>query len=461
MIRDASEGRRGNRLATARGRGILAATVLGSGVAFLDTTVVNVALPTLARDLHAGMAGLQWTVDAYLLSLSALLLVGGALGDLHGRRRVFVIGLVWFATASALCGLAPSIWLLVFARALQGVGAALLVPGSLALLRSSFVEEDQAQAIGAWAGLSGVTTALGPLVGGSLLSTLGPGSWRIIFFLNLPLAALAVFFALRCVPETRGKRRGPLDLAGALCAVVGLGCLVGALIEGPSLGFRRPPVLGAAALGVAALLVFFLLESRRPNAMLPLSLFRSRQFSGANGTTLAVYFALGGAMFFLALELQSVLGYSPLAAGAALLPITLLLLTLSSPAGKLAGRFGFRPLMTAGPICAGLGLLLLSRVGPGASYLGAVLPGVIVLGLGLSLTVAPLTAAVVSGADPAHAGIASAVNNAVARLANLLAVALLPILGAGADLDLGFHRALWASALVCGLGAACSFLALR
>jgi len=448
------------RLDSARGRGVLAATVLGSGVAFLDTTIVNVALPTLSRSLHAGLSGLQWTLDAYLLSLSALLLVGGSLGDLHGRRRVFVVGLAGFAFASALCGLSPSIWFLVAARGLQGVSAALLVPGSLSLLRSTFAEEDQARAIGAWAGLSGVTTALGPLIGGSLLTGLGDKAWRLLFFINLPLAALAIFFALRCVPETRSPSRARLDLAGALLAAAGLGLIVFALIEGPAGGFRGVAVPGAAVLGVLLLVAFFLVESRRAAPMLPLSLFRSRQFSGSNGTTLAVYFALGGALFLLALELQTVLGYSPLAAGAALLPITLLLLTLSSTAGRLAGQFGFRALMTSGPLCAALGLLLFLRVGPGASYAGAVLPGVLVLGLGLALTVAPLTAAVVSGAAPEHAGIASAVNNAVARLANLLAVALLPLFGAGQDLDRGFHRALVASAIVCALGALCAFFSL-
>lgn len=462
------------RLGTARGRGVLAATILGSGVAFLDGTVVNVALPTLGRELGAGLAGLQWTVDAYLLSLSALLLLGGSLGDRHGRRFIFNLGLAWFALASALCGFAPTIELLIAARALQGVGAALLVPGSLALLRSSFAEEDQAQAIGTWAGLSGVTTALGPLLGGWLISAV---SWRFIFFLNLPLAALAIYFARRCVPESRNPAQGPLDLPGALTAALGLGGVVGALIEGRALGWTSAPILAAAALGLAGLAAFFLLEARREgqgrSPMLPLSLFRSRQFSGANGTTFALYFALGGATFFLALQLQTTAGYSPLQAGASLLPITLLLLAISGPAGKLAGRIGFRPLMTAGPLLAGLGLLLLGRVGPGASYVTAVLPGVTVLGLGLSLTVAPLTAAVISGAAPEHAGIASAVNNMVARLASLLAVALLPLLGAGdglnpglnlglnPGLNPGFHRALIASATICGLGALCSHLTLQ
>jgi EmrB/QacA subfamily drug resistance transporter len=448
------------RLHSGHGRGVLLATVLGSGVAFLDSTVVNVALPVLGRDLHAGMAGLQWTMDAYLLTLSALLLLGGSLGDALGLRRTFVAGLAWFAVASAACGLSPSVGTLVVARAVQGAGAALLVPGSLAVLRASFTEDERGQAIGAWAGLSGVTTALGPLLGGWLITA---WSWRVIFFLNLPLAAVAAWAALRCIPESRASGPARIDVAGAATATLGLGGSVYALIEAPAHG---PFVAAAAVLGAASLGAFVWIEARRAQPMLPLDLFRSRQFSGANVVTLAVYFALTGATFFLVLDLQSVLGYSPLAAGAALTPITLLLLVLSPLAGKLASRIGYRAPMTAGPLLAAAGLLLLSGVTRGSSYLRGVLPGIAVLGLGLACTVAPLTTAVLAGADERHAGVAAAVNTAVARIAGLLAIALLPLLAgiSAADaqsLAAGLPRAMWISAGVCAAGGLCALATLR
>ncbi len=448
------------RLRSAHGRGVLLATVLGSGVAFLDGTVVNVALPVLGRELHADMAGLQWTVDAYLLTLTALLLLGGSLGDALGRRKVFVAGLVWFAVASAACGLAPSIGALVAARAVQGAGAALLVPGSLAVLRSSFPEEDQGQAVGAWAGLSGVTTALGPLVGGWLI---GAWSWRVIFFLNLPLAAAAVWAGLRCIPEARTSGPLRIDVLGAAAATLGLGGCVYALIEAPAHG---PGVAAAAALGASSFAAFVWIEARSPNPMLPLELFRSRQFSGANAVTLAVYFALSGATFLLIIYLQNVLGYSPLAAGAALTPITLLLLVLSPPAGKLASRIGYRAPMTAGPLLAAAGVALLAGAGRGTSYLSGVLPGVAVLGLGLAATVAPLTTAVLAGAKESHAGVAAAVNTAISRLAGLLAVALLPLLAGisaaeAGSLAAGFPRAMWICAGVCAAGGLCALATLR
>ena len=447
------------RLRSARGRGVLVATVLGSGVAFLDSTVVNVALPVLGQELHAGIAGLQWTMDAYLLTLTALLLLGGSLGDALGRRKTFVAGLAWFALASAACGLAPSIGALAAARAVQGAGAALLVPGSLAVLRSSFAEEEQGRAVGAWAGLSGVTAAVGPLVGGWLITA---WSWRVIFFLNLPLAAAAAWAALRCIPESRttGLR---VDVPGALAATLGLGGCVYALIEAP---VRGPGVAVAAALGAASLAAFVWIEARHPDPMLPLDLFRSRQFSGANAVTLAVYFALSGATFLLIIHLQSVLGYSPLAAGAALTPVTLLLLVLSPPAGKLASRIGYRAPMTAGPLIAAVGVALLAKVGRDSSYVSGVLPGIAVLGLGLAATVAPLTTAVLAGAKELHAGVAAAVNTAISRLAGLLAVALLPLLAgiSAADagsLAAGFPRAMWICAAVCAAGGLCALATLR
>ena len=447
-------------LRTARGRGILLATVLGSGIAFLDSTVVNVALPVLGRDLHAGMAGLQWTVDAYLLTLTSLLLLGGSLGDALGRRKAFVAGLGWFTIASMACGLAPSIGALVAARALQGAGAALLVPGSLAVLRASFAEDEQGQAIGAWAGLSGVTAALGPLLGGWLITA---WSWRVIFFLNLPLAAAATWAALRCVPESRTAGPVRIDVPGAATATLGLGGCVYALIEAPAHG---PGVAAAAALGAACLAAFVWIEARSPNPMLPLDLFRSRQFSGANAATLAVYFALGGATFLLIIHLQTVVGYSPLEAGAALTPITLLLLVLSPVAGKLASRVGYRTPMTAGPLIAAAGVALLARVGRDSSYVSEVLPGTAVLGLGLAATVAPLTTAVLAGASERHAGVAAAVNTAISRLAGLLAVALLPLLAGiaaanGGSLAAGFPRAMWICAAACAAGGLCALLTLR
>ena len=447
-------------LKSGRGRGVLAAVVLGSGVALLDTTVVNVALPTLERALRTGIAGLQWVVDAYLLFLGALLLVGGALGDSFGRRRVFAIGLGLFGAASAICGLAPTVEWLIAARALQGIGGALLVPGSLSILRAVIREEDQGKAIGLWSGLSGVTTALGPLVGGWLIQAV---SWRAAFFINLPVVALALGVLLRFVPESRNEQAaGPPDWAGAGLATAGLGGAVYALIEGPAHGWRGA-TLAAGALGVVALIAFVLVEKHgRRTPMLPMEVFRSLQFTGANATTLAMYFALGGTLFFLVMELQRVAGYSPLEAGASMLPVTALLLLLSPWAGKSVLRLGHRLFMTAGPIVSALGLLALTRVGAGASYWRAVFPGVVVLGLGLSATVAPLTDAALSGAPHRLAGVASGFNNAVARIAGLLAVALLPgAAGLGnaspEAFQAGFVRAMWMCAGTAAAAGAIAF----
>ena len=434
------------RMASVQGRGVLLAAVLGSGMAFLDGTAVNVVLPTLERELGAGLAGLQWTVDAYLLTLSAFLLLGGSLGDLFGQRRMFVLGVAWFAVASAACGLTSSTLGLSLARAVQGVGAAILVPGSLAVLRTSISEEDQGAAIGAWAGLSGVTTAAGPLLGGWLVQSV---SWRAIFFLNLPLGALAIWAALRFLSPSPGRGGVRLDVAGATAAAVGIGGITFALIEGPARGWKLPEV-GAAAVGAAALLAFVPLE-RRPEPMLPLSLFRSRTFTAANLTTLSVYAGLGSAMFLLAITLQRALGYSPLGSGAALLPVTLLLLVLSPSAGRLSQRFGARLPLSVGPVVVALGLLLFLRVRVNGSYVEDVLPAVLVFAVGLAVTVAPLTGAVLSAVDTSYAGIASGVNNAVARLAGLLGVAAVPwaagLTGLGGQFEpgalvSGFHRAM-------------------
>lgn len=429
-------------------------------MAFLDSTVVNVALPALGRSLHAGLAGLQWTVDGFLLTLSALLLLGGALGDRYGRRRVYLIGMGLFALASAGCGVAPSVAWLVAARVAQGAAGALLVPASLAIVRAVFREEDQGRAIGLWSGLSGVTTAVGPLLGGWLIDAL---SWRFVFFLNLPLAALGGFLTLRCMPETRDPgTAGRPDVLGAALATLGLAGVTYGLIEGPTGGGWARAVGGV---GMLALVAFLGVEAHHPSPMLPLSLFRSKQFSGANATTLALYFALNGALFLVVIALQSALGYSALGAGAALAPLTAVMLVLSPVVGKATARLGHRRFMTVGPLVAGAGLLLLTRLHLGASYLTGVLPGVAVLALGLGLTVAPLTTAVFQGVRTSQAGIASGVNNAVARTAGLLAVALLPAAAGLRDLSgrspealiAGLHRALLICAAGCALGAAAAF----
>jgi EmrB/QacA subfamily drug resistance transporter len=451
------------RLGTTQGRAVLCATVLGSGMAFLDGTVVNVALPTISEDLGAGLSGLQWILDAYLVTLSALLLLGGSLGDLFGRRRTFVIGLVGFTVASLLCGVAPTTPALVAARALQGVGAALLVPGSLAILAASFAPEDRARAVGAWSGLSGVSTAVGPFLGGWLVDAV---SWRLVFLLNLPLAVVAVAVALRWVPESSdpAASRRP-DVAGAATASLGLGGVAYALIEGPA-GVSVDVVV-AGVLGAVALVAFVVVERSVAAPMLPLELFRSRQFSGANATTFAVYAALSGATFLVVLQLQLVLGYSALEAGAATLPITVLLLVLSAQAGALAQRIGARLPMTVGPLLVAVGQVLLAQVRAGDRYRPDVLPGVVVMGLGLALTVAPLTAAVMAAVDERHVGVGSGVNNAVARVAGLLAIALLPAV-VGLDLaaddaafSAGYGRALLVSAGVCVAGAVVAFATIR
>ncbi len=415
----------GLRSGTPAGRWVLVAAVLGSSLAMLDATIVNVALPAIAEDLDTGLSGLQWTVSGYALALAALLLLGGALGDRYGRRRVFVVGVVWFAAASLLCGLAPDMPTLVAARALQGVGGALLVPGSLALLSASFTGSDRARAIGAWSGLGGIASAVGPFLGGVLIEV----TWRLVFLVNLPVALLVVLVAVRHVPESRDEQAPRrLDLAGAACCVTGLAGTTYALIEAPGRGLTAGPVLVAGAVAGGGLLAFVAVERRSRAPMLPLELFASRTFAAANAVTVAVYAALGGVFFLLVVHLQVAAGFAPLAAGAALLPVTALMLLLSARAGQLAARTGPRLPMTAGPLVSAVGLLLLRRVGPGADYVHDVLPAVTVFGLGLAATVAPLTATVLSAADRRYAGVASGVNNALARTAGLLAVAVLPLL---------------------------------
>jgi EmrB/QacA subfamily drug resistance transporter len=453
------------RLGTPAGRWVLLAAVLGSGLASIDATVVNVALPAIGRGLDADLADLQWTITGYTLSLAALILLGGALGDRYGRRRVFVVGVVWFAVASLLCGLAPTVEVLIACRALQGVGGALLTPGSLAMISSSFAALDRARAIGAWSGLSGVATAAGPFVGGYLVQA---ASWRWVFLINVPLAVWVVVLASRHVPETRDPdATGRVDLAGALLGALGLAGVTYALIEAPARGGGAPTVLVAGLAGGAGLLAFLVVERRVRAPMLPLGLFGSRVFSAVNAVTFVVYGAFGGVFFLLVVALQTVAGFSPLASGTALLPVTVVMLLLSSRAGAAAQVTGPRLPLTAGPLVCALGVLLLLRVGPGSSYLLDVLPGVTVLGLGLAWLVAPLTATVLAAADERHAGVASGVNNAVARAAGLLAVAVLPALGGLSGDDYadpaafadGFRIALLVCAAVLVAGAALSAVA--
>ncbi len=456
----------GLRFGTAQGRWVLLATVLGSAVVMLDGTVVNVALPSIGRELGAGVDGLQWTVSGYMLTLASLILLGGALGDLFGRRRVFVIGVIWFAAASLLCGLAPNLQLLVAARVLQGVGGALLTPGSLAILQASFHPDDRAQAIGAWSGLGGIATAVGPFLGGWLIQA---ASWRLIFLLNLPLAVAVAYVALRHVPESSDPDSvRELDVQGAVLAILGLGGTSLALIEGPTFGFGSPLVALAASVGVLALVGFVSTEARSRHPMLPLSLFASRQFAGANLVTLAVYGALSGVLFLLVVQLQQVVGYSPLQAGMATLPVTAMMLLLSARMGKLGQRIGPRIPLTVGPLTAAVGVALMVRIDAGSSYLLDVFPALIVFGLGMSITVAPLTATVMGAVESRHAGLASAVNNAVARAAGLIAIAVLPALAGltgAAYLDpqvfsAGFHRAALISAALTAVGGVLGWLTL-
>jgi EmrB/QacA subfamily drug resistance transporter len=427
-------------------------------MALLDSTVVNVALPHIGDDLGADLGRLQWTANAYLLTLAAFILLGGALSDRFGRRRVFVVGIVWFAAASLLCGLAPDTATLIAARALQGVGGALLTPGSLALIQASFHPDDRARAVGIWSGLGGVGAAVGPFVGGWLVD--GPG-WRWVFLLNLPLAAVCVPVALRHVPESRaGVVPRRFDVSGAL-----LGALSLALVTYALIATDWP----AGVLGVVAGALFVWAERRHEAPMLPLGLFSSRVFTSVNLVTLLVYAAFGGFFFLIALQLQVVSGYSALAAGTALLPTTLLMLTLSGRSAALGERIGPRAPLTTGCLLAAAGMLLMRRTGRDADYLTDVLPGLVVLGLGMVALVAPLTATVLGSVGEDRAGIASGVNNATARAAGLIAVAALPLLtGMGPDtyhepgrFDTAYGRALVLCAVTLAAAALLAFSVLR
>jgi EmrB/QacA subfamily drug resistance transporter len=446
------------RVSSAPGRWVLTVTVLGSGIASLDATVVNIALPSIGRQFHASTSTLQWVMTGYTLTLAAFLLIGGTLGDRFGRRRVYLTGIVWFALASAGCGFAPDALALIVTRVLQGVGAALLTPGSLAILEASFAPDDRSRAIGAWSGLSGVAIAVGPLLGGYLITA---ASWRWIFFINLPIAAAVVVLGGRHVPESRDAAvTGKLDTSGALLAAVFLAGLTFAVIEGPAFGWSSPSVLAMAAVGAAGLAAFLVRERTAAAPMLPLAIFRVRQFAATNAVTFVVYAALSGATFLLPIELQVVSGYSPLGSGLALLPLTAVMLALSARSGRLASRIGPRLQMTAGPVLTGVGFALLTMATHGPGYVTDVLPAVAVFGLGMTITVAPLTATAMSSAPAEHSGLASAVNNDVARLGGLLAIAMLPALAGITGtaylhphaLAAGFRTAVLIAAAVCAAG---------
>jgi EmrB/QacA subfamily drug resistance transporter len=453
-------------LGTATGRWLVTATVLASGMAFLDATAVQVALPSIGREFGSSLSGLQWIVNGYTLALAALILLGGSLGDRYGRRRVFLIGVAWFAVASLICGVAQNTGQLVAARVLQGVGGALLTPGSLALIQASFRAQDRAKAIGLWSALGGIAGLVGPFLGGLLVDL---ASWRLVFLINVPLALVIVGVAGRHVPESRDSaRHGRFDYLGAVLGVLALGGITYALIAAENT-FLRADVLITAAVGVGAAIAFVVHERRVRDPMLPPRLFADRQFTGANIATFVIYGALGGFGFFLVLQLQNVLGYGATAAGAAMLPTSLLLTLFSARAAALAQRIGPRIPMTVGPLIVSAGTLWLLGVNGSSSYWVEVLPGSLLQGIGMTLTVAPLTATVLGAAPNELAGIASGVNNAVARAAQLLAVAALPVaVGLSGDdyavpeaLTAGYRTAMAVCAALFAIGGLVSWRTIR
>jgi len=458
------------KLHSAAGRWVVAGSVLGSGAVFLESSVVNVALPAIARDFHVGVVGLQWVVNGYLLTLSALMLLGGALGDRFGRPRVFAIGCVAFALASAGCALAPGLISLVVLRAVQGAAGALLVPNSLAMLDTAFAGEERGAAIGQWAAWSAVSTAAGPFAGGWLVDAL---NWRWVFSAVILFALAAALIVVRHIARGEmshaGDARERIDYLGAALGTLALAGIVGALMAGPAIGFRDGRVVAAGIGGVACMAAFVFAERHARTPILPLSIFRSQQFSGVNATTFLVYAALSGLFFLLMPQLQGNLKYSALRAGAALTPANVIMLVLSPIAGRASARVGPRVLMTVGALIAAAGMILCARVQPGASYLTTILPAIVTFGIGLSILVAPLTSAVLSAVKESETGIASGINNAVARLAGLIATAALPLaagIGGAATLEgpefaAGYGRAMLICAGLCAAGALVAFATVR
>jgi EmrB/QacA subfamily drug resistance transporter len=439
---------------------VLAGTVLGSGLAFIDGSAVNLTLPVIQQALGGGLQAAQWIMNAYALMLGALVLAGGAAADRYGRKRVFAAGVTLFILASIICGLAPSLPVLIAARAVQGIGAALLTPASLALLGAAYDTKGRGQAVGIWAGASGLTSAIGPVLGGWLTQAI---SWRAVFFINAPVALLAVWLVLANAKESKGQRSGPVDLAGAAAVTVGLAALVWALTVAPKQGANASVVV-VGGLGVAALLGFVAIERNARNPMTPLELFRSATFSGANGLTFLLYAALGAAFFLLPFDLIRAHGYAPSAAGAALLPMAAGLTVLSPIAGRVAGRIGARPMLVVGPLLVAAGFALLAGLSGESSYWTGVFPGLCVLALGTGVAVAPLTDAVLGAVEDEYEGAAAGINNAVARVAGLLAVAVLGFVIGGSDpasVSAGYRSAMIVAAVASAIAGLIAALTVR